>query len=393
MYNYVITFSKVIVMQIYTKQLDIMDHFEGLRPEIRQEDLLLIDIETTGLSPERAQVFLIGCVSRTADGWKLTQWLDDTGHGESEILTSFFAYCTGFPVLVTFGGDRFGLRFLRIRAQHCNLTQSAERALDEKESVDLARRLKPWRNLLALESSRQPAVEEFFGIERAESLTGEDIAKLYQQHLKAPHGDDCAPIMLHNEADLRGILQLHPILLLDQLKGAPLSAYKAQASSYTDHEGERREELLLFARAESLPENFLVRSAAASADGCYLTMQGNRITIKVPIMTGELKYFYANYKEYYYLPAEDQAMHKSIASFVEKSHRVPAKPDNCYTRKTSSYLPQWSIFRSPFFKKSYEDKDLWFEFTDALKQDREFFSQYTAYVMRHILNLPSGSSE
>jgi hypothetical protein len=105
-----------------------------------------------------------------------------------------------------------------------------------------------------------------------------------------------------------------------------------------------------------------------------------------------MKYFYAGYKDYFYLPDEDTAIHKYIASYVDKDNKVPARPDNCYTRKTAFYLPQWQmgggdLFRKPFFKRSYKDPDLFFEFTDDLKKDRNFLSDYAYHVYRHLLGI------
>ena len=51
------------------------------------------------------------------------------------------------------------------------------------------------------------------------------------------------------------------------------------------------------------------------------------------------KYFYPDYKNYSYLPDEDYAIHKSCAIYVDKAHRVPARPETCYTRKTGEFLP------------------------------------------------------
>ena len=38
-----------------------------------------------------------------------------------------------------------------------------------------------------------------------------------------------------------------------------------------------------------------------------------------------LKYFYDNYKDYFYLPKEDTAIHKSVATYVDKDFRQKAK--------------------------------------------------------------------
>ena len=106
--------------------------------------------------------------------------------------------------------------------------------------------------------------------------------------------------------------------------------------------------------------------------------------MKIPIYEEELKYFYSNYHDYYYLPTEDVALHKSVAGFVDKSYRLPASAANCYTRKQSSYLPQWDYVFTPFFKRDYKSQELFFELTDELKKDRSAFSQYASHVLNMI---------
>ena len=94
-----------------------------------------------------------------------------------------------------------------------------------------------------------------------------------------------------------------------------------------------------------------------------------------------LKYFYSNYKDYYYLPAEDIALHKSVSSFVDPEHRIPATASTCYSRKYSQFLPQWSIVVEPFFKRDYKSKELFFELTDEIKKNRKTFTNYANHVL------------
>ena len=70
-----------------------------------------------------------------------------------------------------------------------------------------------------------------------------------------------------------------------------------------------------------------------SANSCYFIGSDNEGKLRVPIYEEEMKYFYSNYKDYYYLPQEDIAIHKSVASFVDKEFRQQALASNCYTRK------------------------------------------------------------
>lgn len=120
---------------------------------------------------------------------------------------------------------------------------------------------------------------------------------------------------------------------------------------------------------------------AASAGSCYFRGEGEQALLKVPIYDEELKYFYSNYHDYYYLPSEDVALHKSVAGFVDREHRIPASAANCYTRKFASYLPQWDIVFEPFFKREYKSRELFFELTDEMKKNRQAFSQYASHVL------------
>ncbi len=53
---------------------------------------------------------------------------------------------------------------------------------------------------------------------------------------------------------------------------------------------------------------------SASAGFCYITVTENKTKIKMPLYEGTLLYFYPDYKNYYYLPFEDEAIHKSLST-------------------------------------------------------------------------------
>ena len=126
-------------------------------------------------------------------------------------------------------------------------------------------------------------------------------------------------------------------------------AKKVQANSYKNMDGERMQELLM---TVTLPVPLPV-DITASWSNLYFKGQGTEAQIRVPIYEEELKYFYAGYRDYYYLPSEDVALHKSVAGFVDKEHRIQATAATCYTRKASSYLPEWDYVIEPFFKREY----------------------------------------
>jgi hypothetical protein len=47
---------------------------------------------------------------------------------------------------------------------------------------------------------------------------------------------------------------------------------------------------------------------------------------------------------------------------------------------------------SPFFKKSYDDKELFFELTDELKTQREVFNLYAHHVLEMMASTKSNCS-
>ena len=121
-------------------------------------------------------------------------------------------------------------------------------------------------------------------------------------------------------------------------------------------------------------------------EGCYFKAEGSEATLRVPLYETELKYFYSNYKDYYYLPQEDVAIHKSLAEFVDKAHREKATAANCYTKKTGQFLREWDLCFAPFFKNDYEDNSFFFDLNENMKKSRFAMSLYASHVIAHILD-------
>ena len=182
---------------------------------------------------------------------------------------------------------------------------------------------------------------------------------------------------------MKGMLQILPLLSYYDLINELPRPKKVQANYYLDMDGNKHQELIM---KLNLPAP-LPRPLSGTAEGCYFKGEGMEASLRVPLYEEEMKYFYSNYKNYYYLPEEDTAIHKSVASYVDKAHRVQATAKNCYTRKLSSYLPQWDILFQPFFKRKYEDRDIFFELTEEMKKERTLFSKYAG----HVINMIAGS--
>lgn len=63
----------------------------------------------------------------------------------------------------------------------------------------------------------------------------------------------------------------------------------------------------------------------------HIILDQNTARLSAKITDGRLRRYYTDYKNYYYLPMEGYAIHKSMASFVEKSHKEKAVRTNCFS--------------------------------------------------------------
>ncbi|MBQ7678304.1 MAG: ribonuclease H-like domain-containing protein [Butyrivibrio sp.] len=370
-------------------------------------DILFLDIETTGLSPKRSGIYLIGCACREGAHFVLYQWFADHPNDETVILTEFLQFARRFRLIVTFNGERFDLPFIDARCTFCKLPNP----LSQIPSLDIYRNITPWRSFLGLPDCKQRTVELFLGLDRQDRFSGKQLIETYKRFLSGSESGGRHDLLLHNAEDVRGLFFLMRMLHFEDLfrqvtsyfdtvgsasllplhtdaapvpdmPAPPLSATRVQADTYQVSPDETRIELIIHGH---LPES-LPSSAGVNTDTCSVRLDGDTFSIRMTILETELKYFYANYRDYYYLPAEDEAMHKSISSYVDRSHRVQANASNCYTRKKSRFLQQWSLCFAPFFKSDYQDRRMYFELTEPLKVNRQSMSLYATHILAHLLS-------
>lgn len=337
------------------------------------ERVLFLDIETTGFTARSSYLYLIGCAYYLAGKWRTIQWMAESYEQETDILKAFFEFSKPYRYLVHFNGNNFDLPFITQKCQQHELPYS----FDNFEGIDLYRRISPYKFFLKLPNCKQKTLEQFLGINRKDVFSGSELIGIYNDYIKNPTEFSENALLLHNADDLKGMLETLPMLNYYDLFNHPVRARKVQANSYRDVNGGQRKELIItLALDQPLPK--LVQ---ANAGSCFFRGEGSEAIIKIPIYEEELKYFYSNYQNYYYLPTEDVALHKSVAGFVDKDNRIPASAANCYTRKFSTYLPQWDVLFEPFFKRDYKSSELYFELTEDLKKDRQAFSDYAAHIL------------
>jgi len=337
------------------------------------DKILFIDIETTGFTAKSSSLYLIGAAFYAEGGWQIRQWFCENPGEESAVLNSFFDFACPFTHLIHFNGNNFDLPYLLQKCEQHRLPHN----FDRFEGIDLYKRVSPYKAFLHVPNCKQKTIEQYLGYEREDAYTGSELVGVYQEYVTNPTELAKDSLLLHNQEDLLGMLRILPILAYYDIFNSPVKVKKVQASYYTDYAGRKKQELIM---KLTLPTPLPV-SVSSSANGCYFKGEGDTASLRVPIVEEELKYFYANYKDYYYLPEEDIALHKSVAGFVDKAHRTQAAAATCYTRKYSLYLPQWEPLFTPFFKRDYKSKELFFELTEELKKDKSAFLLYAGHVL------------
>ena len=343
--------------------------------EVPLSEVLFVDIETTGFAARNSILYLIGCAYFENKEWHTIQWFATSYEDEAEVITSFFKFAQGrFSHLIHFNGNNFDLPFILQKCEQYELPYD----FSDFTGIDIYKRIVPFKEFLRLPNCKQKTLEQFLDIYRDDPFDGGQLISLYHEFVKNGSADAYDAILLHNSDDLAGLFRILPVLSYSDIFSDKIKVKKVQANYYRDLNGNKHQELYMkFHLPIALPKEI-----SYMTNRCYFSGSGTTGVIRVPLYEEELKYFYSNYQDYYYLPTEDVAIHKSIASFVEKEHRIQAKAQNCYTRKYSSYLPQWDVIFEPFFKRSYKDTELFFEVTDAIKKDRQVFQLYALHILK-----------
>ncbi len=343
------------------------------------QQTLFIDIETTGLYAKSSTLYLIGCIycnqdSASDNRWHAIQWFATNYEDEENVLRAFAEFASGYRSLIHFNGNQFDIPYLDHKFEQYQI----DFHIRNFEGIDIYRRISPYKSFLKLPDCRQKTIESFLSTDREDTYSGGELIEIYHDYVLTHDEEKEHFLLLHNEEDIKGMLDVIAALHIPDLFHNPIKVVKVQANYYNDVHQQRHPEIVMTLKLPcTLPTEI-----SYCANSCYFIGKGTEGRLRVPIYEEEMKYFYSNYRDYYYLPNEDVAIHKSVASFVDKEYREQALASNCYTKKTSSYLPQWDAAFTPFFKRDYKAKELFFELTDEFKTKREDFNRYAQHILQ-----------
>ena len=396
-------------MKTITKNININN-------SICMDNNLFFDIETTGFSRTACFCYLIGAAYRDNDSNTITiiQWLAESDTDEPALLSEFAKLTASFSLLTHFNGDSFDIPFLQKRAAIHNI----ELHLDNLRSIDLYKHAKGLKSLLRLESYNQKSVEHFLGIHREDKYSGGELIKVYKDYVKnvhtpIEHNEAERLLLLHNSDDICGLLKVSSILSYNNIinkrftykdimyticqsqdmlhsadgnwHNAATTATNNSTTTNNSNNNNINNNHAYITLSFSLPEEVPV-SVLLKDDEYVLRAEKDVLKLRFPVLTDTLKFFYADYRNYYYLPYEDTAMHKSVAAYVDAECKVKATKETCYTKKYAAFimLPAYSG-DMPVFKRDYNEQNVYLMLDSSA--EGKTISDYNTESIKNMLPL------
>lgn len=341
------------------------------------EDSIFFDIETTGFSPATTSVYLIGCATRSGSKLHITQFFAESPSEEIDVIRAFFSLLEQYHTVITFNGIGFDIPYLKAKCNKYKLSNP----FSEHEYIDIYKEVSRLKHLLQLPNLKQKSIEIFLGIDRVDAFSGGELIEVYQTYTKTPSKEALALLKQHNFEDVLYMPKLLPILSYCELPNGALSVLSMEGNEYTTFDRRIGRELIFTLSSEvTFPAPL-----SYGYDDFYLRISEHCITLRIRLYDGELRYYYQNYKEYYYLPAEDKAIHKSVASYVDKEHRTKATASNCYIRKQALFLPQYESLYEPAFRRERKDKKCYFELSEDFIASPDMQQNYINHVIQTLV--------
>ena len=293
-------------------------------------DTLLFDIETTGLSADTSYLYLIGAIYLEEDTPTLIQWFCDEYSEEKEVLSSFRDFSKNYSHLVHYNGTGFDIPYLNKKfKRHC-----LSYAIDSELTTDIYKLLLPFKKHTTFPDFKQKTLEQCTGFLREDTFSGGDLTEVYAAYAgkyrlatltgKTEEADALRHVMLlHNHDDLVGLFYLY-----NKTKLADFFAGILQPSVIKLEQG------LLY----TFDFPLLPFSLSLMQNDCIFTVTEKETDLLLPFYEGDLKFFFKDYKNYYYLKYEDTAVHVSVAEWVDKDAKEKCKPATAYQKKNGTFL-------------------------------------------------------
>jgi len=163
--------------------------------EIRPADVILFDVETTGLTS--TPLFLVGAMSWEGDGLVARQFFARDYSEEAAVISLFLEWAASKRLLVSFNGKTFDLPYVRVRAAANGVPYALE--MPHLDLLHVARRV--WK--YALPNCRLQTLETHVcGRPRHGDMPSWDIPEAYHAYVRTSNAVEMVEVLRHNLLDL-----------------------------------------------------------------------------------------------------------------------------------------------------------------------------------------------
>lgn len=180
--------------------MKILEYDEKLtfKSKYYDEEAVFLDIETTGLSPMRSFIYLIGLVfiDLKKVTMHITQLIAEDRDEEEEILKLMKEKVNGYKTVVTYNGNSFDLPFIAKRSERYGIEPIA------MDSFDMYEKLRLHKDTLKLDGLKQKNIEKKLGITREDRYNGGECISFYKDYAKNKNKESFDRFVLHNYDDL-----------------------------------------------------------------------------------------------------------------------------------------------------------------------------------------------
>lgn len=173
------------------------------------ENSVVLDIETTGLSRQYNNIFLIGlCEIKENSSVKL--FFAEDLEEEYDILKEIKPYLN--KNLITFNGNSFDIPFIKEKYDFYNLD------FPKVEGFDLYKYIKSYKHILNLKNYKQKSLEEYLSINREEFISGAEVVSSYKNYLINKDYENFEDVIVHNRDDIIGLTNsLKVVKLIEEI--------------------------------------------------------------------------------------------------------------------------------------------------------------------------------
>ncbi|SEF48640.1 hypothetical protein SAMN04487934_101312 [Eubacterium ruminantium] len=359
------------------------------------EEVLMFDIETTGLSASSSFVYIIGINYYKNGEWHITLLFNDDGRSEPEIIETFMRLLPEYKYLIEFNGDTFDVPFVKKRLEYINtrLNRNIPDNFYRVHQLDLYKIIRPYKAALGLSNLKQKTIERFVGIDRIDQMNGGELINVYFDYLSSRSERDRSLLLQHNRDDMDGMFCLIDIFALRSLGNGDFTVKNIEITGREKLRIKFHLDLKIFPEmniAASLRDKTISMNKLTSSSPLLLISAAEKeASLSIPISIGIFKLIHKYYKQYNYYPELDCAYHKDLAPTLTAYNAEPAKASNCYTKTEGYFIEKYKFPEGRTFYREEDEisskSSSFIELSDDFLGDSELVEEYVHYIVNKIL--------